>query len=207
VKALLVAAVLIIGTIACQRSISPPQSKPDYSHVKKDIMGESVATFLSNNPNCRFDLPDDMYSGSGSKLCVLVDGEYMKGKPAQITYAGMPVTIQARFYKDALFNLAFTTLKTDDCKTYHILDVLKEKYGEPKETRSVNGKEIRPAEFSEKNPFLFWQDGTITIAYNDALTCDATFEIDKTVDVVTKAKNAADAEKDRSQHQSQKSDM
>jgi hypothetical protein len=131
----------------------------------------------------------------------------MKGKPAQITYAGMPVTIQARFYKDALFSLTFMTISADDCKTYHILDALKEKYGEPKETQSVNGKEIRPREFSEKNPFLFWQDGTITITYNDALSCAVSFEIDKTVDVVTKAKNAADTEKDRSQHRSQKSDM
>jgi hypothetical protein len=84
-------------------------------------------------------------------MCVVVDSEYMKGKPAQITYAGMPVQVQAHFYHDVLFNLTFTTIGSDDCRTYHILDALKAKYGEPKETQTVNDKEIRPAEFSEKN--------------------------------------------------------
>ena len=206
-KALLVAAMLVIGPIACQRSISAQQPKPDYSHVKKDIMGESVALFLANNPSCRFDLPDDEFPASGSKMCAVVDREYMKGKPAQITYAGMPVVVQAHFYHDALFNLTFMTLDADDCRTHHILDALKEKFREPKETQTVKDKEIRPSEFSEKNPFLFWQDGTITITYNDAIACSVRFEVDKTMEAVTKAKTAADVEKHRSQHQSQKSDM
>ena len=189
-----------------QGSVSE-QPKPDYSHVKKDIMGEPVALFLANNPSCRFDLPDETFPVSGSKMCVVVDTEYMKGKPAQITYAGMPVQVQAHFYHDVLFNLTFTTIGSDDCGTYHILDALKEKYGEPKETQTMNGKEIRPAEFSEKNPFQFWQDGTITITYSDALSCSVSFEVDKIMEAVTKAKDAADSDKNRSQHQSQKSDM
>lgn len=190
-----------------QGGVSEQQPKPDYSNVKKDIMGESVALFLANNPSCRFDLPDETFPVSGSKMCVVVDSEYMKGKPAQITYAGMPVQVQAHFYHDVLFNLTFTTIGSDDCRTYHILDALKEKYREPKETQTVNGKEIRPVEFSEKNPFLFWQDGTITITYSDALSCSVSFEVDKIMEAVTKAKDAADSDKYRSQHQSQKSDM
>ncbi len=189
-----------------QGSVSEQQPKPDYSHVKKDIMGESVALFLANNRSCRFNLPDDTYK-SVSKMCAVVDREYMKGNPAQITYAGMPVQIQAHFYNDALFNLTFITIGADDCQTYHILGMLKEKYGEPKETQTANGKETRPAELSEKNPFLFWQDGTITITYSDALTCSVSFEVDKIVEAVTKARDAADSEKHRSQHQPQKSDM
>jgi len=190
-----------------QGGTSEQQPKPDYSQVKKDIMGESVALFLANNPSCRFDLPDETFPVSGSKMCVVVDSEYMKGKPAQITYAGMPVQVQAHFYHDVLFNLTFTTIGSDDCRTYHILDALKEKYREPKETQTVNGKEIRPVEFSEKNPFLFWQDGKITITYSDALSCSVSFEVDKIMEAVTKAKDAADSDKYRSQHQSQKSDM
>ncbi len=218
-KALLVAVTLIIvAAIACQRgvseqqpkrqaSVSEQQPKPDFSHVKKEIMGESLAPFLANNPSCRFNLPDETFPASGSKMCVVVDTEYMKGKPAQITYAGMPVSVQAHFYNDALFNLMFTTIGAEDCQTYQILDMLKEKYGEPKETHFVNGKEIRPAEFSEKNPFLFWQDGKITITYSDALSCSVSFEVDKTMEAVTNARGAADSEKNQSSHQSQKSDM
>jgi len=190
-----------------QGSVSEQKPKPDYSHVKQDIMGESVALFLANNPSCRFDLPDDTFPKSGSKMCSVVDREYMKGKPAQITYAGMPVQVQAHFYNDSLFNLTFITIGPNDCQTYHILDMLKEKYGKPKETLTVDGKETRPAEFSEKNPFLFWQDGTITVTYGDALTCSVSFEVDKIMEAVTKARDAADSEKYRSQHQSQKSDM
>ena len=196
-KAFLVVAMLIMGPIACQRSISAQQPKPDYSHVKKDIMGESVALFLANNPGCRFDLPEETFPVSGSKMCVVVDREHMKGKPAQITYAGMPVQVQSHFYNDALFYLEFMTIGPDDCQTYHILDRLKEKYGAPKETHTVHGKEVRPAEFSEKHPFLFWQNGTITITYSDALSCSVSFEVDNAVEAVTRAMDAADTEKHR----------
>jgi hypothetical protein len=54
--------------------------------------------------------------------------------------------------------------------------MLKEKYGEPKETRTASGKEIRPAELSEKNPYLFWQDGTVTIRCSDALVAQSVLQ-------------------------------
>jgi len=94
----------------CQDGISEQKPTPDYSYVKKDIMGEPVTVFLANNPSCRFDLPDETFPKSRSRMCVVVDREYMKGGPAKVTYAGMPVQVQAHFYNDALFNLNFGTI-------------------------------------------------------------------------------------------------
>jgi len=198
-KALLLAAMLTIdSTIVCQR-IPPAQQpkssltaeqpkaslpvqhpKPDYSHAGKDIMGESVARFLANNPNCKFGA-DEQNPALGSNSCVAVDREFMRGRraPAQITYAGMPVSVQANFYNDVLVNLTFTNPDSYSCQLYSILDALKRKYGEPKQTLIVDGK-IYPAEFTKKNPLLFWQDGTITITYDDARICSVSLAVDKT---------------------------
>ena len=167
-SATLAAAMLAIF-LSCtqvQRQTNQPEQPQPYT-IQRDVLGESFESFVANNPNCqpKADVVEN------SQICATS----MLAKDT--TYAGMPTMGKlARFYQGRLYEVVIHA-STRDCKEFDLLSSLKEKFGEPKDTERIDGKEITPV-----GGFKIWQNGVSTLTYLESLDtldlCAATFQLD-----------------------------
>jgi hypothetical protein len=109
------------------------------------------------------------------------------------TYAGMPIMGKlAKFYQGRLYEVAIHA-STSDCREFGLFSSLKQKFGEPKDTERIDGKEITPV-----GGFKIWQNGVSTLTYLESLDtldlCAATFQLDAVYSKVHKLEEEKKAE-------------
>lgn len=163
-------AVAMIGiALSCtqvQRQANQPEQPQPYT-IQRDVLGESLESFVANNPNCK----PKAGVVENSQMCVT------SRLATDTTYAGMPTMGKlASFYQGRLYEVVIHA-STRDCKEFGLLSSLKQKFGEPKDTERIEGEEITPV-----GGFKIWQNGVSTLTYLESLgtldLCAATFQLD-----------------------------
>jgi hypothetical protein len=163
------AAALLSIALSCTPAQRPADKseRPQPYRIQRDVLGESLESFVANNPSCK-------------PKADIVENSQMCSTPMfarDTTYAGMPTMGKlARFYQGRLYEVVIHA-STSDCKEFELLSSLKQKFGEPKDTENIDGKEITPV-----GGFKIWQNGVSTLTYIESLgtldLCAATFNLD-----------------------------
>jgi hypothetical protein len=169
-NAIVVAAVLGSAVSCTRNQQQPDQSKqpPKPYTIQQDVLGESLASFAANNPSCK----PKTGAIDNSQECVVTD---------QTTFAGMPVMGRtANFYQGRLYEVDLFA-PTRSCKQFDLVTSLKQRFGEPKSTEIVDGKEMTPAHLPGAD-FKIWQNGVSTITFQESIgtldACTTDFHLD-----------------------------
>ena len=158
-----IAAAMLGIAVSCpqaQRQADQSKQPPNPYTIQRDVLGESLDSFVANNSSCK----PKAGAIEDSQTCVVTD---------QTTYAGMPVMGRtANFYQARLYDVDLLA-STSACKQSDLLSSLKQKFGEPKSTEIVNGKEMTPYHLPGED-FKIWQNGVSTIFFQESMgTLDA----------------------------------
>lgn len=173
-------AVIVLGIVGCtqaQRQADQSKQPPKPYKIQRDVLGESLESFVANNPSCK----PRAGSGhsdhtkpalAGTQYCVI----------GGTTYAGMPLIARlADFYQGRLYSVSLEA-PTSTCKQFDLFGSLKQKFGEPKSTEIVDGKEMTPAVLPGTPAFKIWQNGVSTISFQESIgeldACSTSFELD-----------------------------
>lgn len=168
-----------------QGNQQPNQASSPYA-VQRDVLGESLNSFVANNRSCKPKAGEI----DGSQTCVVT---------AQTTYAGMPVMGRtANFYQGRLYEIILIA-PTSACKQFDLLNSLTQKFGKPKSTETVDGKEMTPAHLPGAD-FNIWQNGVSTITFSESMgtldACTTDFALDTVYWKVWKLEEEKNARKE-----------
>jgi hypothetical protein len=168
-KATIVWIMLAAGMACTQAKQKQAQQKVTPYTVQNDALGESLAKFQKNQ-TCT---PRPGYNGvEGEQTCTT----------SNTHYAGMWVLGKTGyFYQGRLFRVAIST-STTECKKAELLSLITKRFGEPKLTESVDGKEITPYVVAGGPPMKIWQNGKESILFQESMgpldACSIMFQLD-----------------------------
>ncbi len=166
--------IIAMLALSCLAGGQNKESATPYT-IQRDVLGESVASFVANNPSCKprpgssFD--SENITIDNTQTCTVM----------QTTYAGMPVIGRTvDFYQGRLYGVSLLA-PTSECKQFDVLSSLKQKFGQPKSTEIVDGKEMTPAHLGGAD-LKFWQNGVSTISFQESIgtldACTISFQLD-----------------------------
>jgi len=189
-----IAAIVMAAGIACSQTVKAKQEVKPYT-IQNDVLGESLTDFQKNQ-TCIL-LPAEVDTLEREQTCIADNAHY----------AGMSVLAKGgTFYQGRLYRVSILAT-TEQCKKSDLLSMLKEKYGEPKLTETVNGHEITPAVLEGGPPFKIWQNGVATIMFVESFgtldACNTSFELDEVSSRVAKLKE----DEKRKKEEARKKDM
>lgn len=195
-----IAVLLLAAGMSCSRTVKPDREVEPNREVKSytiqnDVLGESPADFQKNQ---KCVLKPDESGVEGAQTCAAGFSTH---------YAGMDfVGKLGHFYQGQLYSVNISA-STKQCREADLLSLLKERYGEPKLTETIDGHEVTPYVSEGSPPFKIWQNGKQTIAFSESMGSLDLCSVSFTVDAVDRKVTRLQEEKERKEKEAKKKDM